>query len=462
MRSIALALLFVANMAHANGRPPRTSGVHFRPNDPHSLYIASTFGLLISHDDGCTMHWVCESNIGFGGTFDPKYAIAADGTIFATTYEGLRVSRDGGCSFTTATAELAPGSANRIAGMWIDAIDVGPTGDVWVGTATTGQPNDVYFSGDTGKSFRAAGLNSPTIYWKSVKVAPSNPTHVYASGYELTPPTAHVRHSTDGGRNWTPSLLTDVQYGFTPILLVAAIDPTNPDVVYLISQGAAQAGDKLYRSNDAGVSWTDVLSTGGPISGVVIADAQTVYVTSMIQSGASFIGGPMYRSTTAGTQFEPMADAPRLACLGIAPGGDLIGCGANWEPDFAAVMRSVDAASSFSKVWRFVELAGPLPCGSGTAEEDVCHQTLWDNLKTQFGATGPTCGANVPDGARDGTATPKASGCCQTGGGPWGLGWAIAIAWRLRRRRRPGQGVAPELSITHPKAVAARLTRSDR
>lgn len=436
MRLTALAVLFVANTAFANGRPPRTGGVYFKPNDPHSMYVASTFGLLISHDDGCTMHWVCESNIGFGGSFDPKYAIAGDGSIFATTYEGLRVSRDGGCSFATATAELAPGSQNRIAGMWIDAIDIGPTGEVWVGTATTGQPNNVYVSSDNGGSFNPAGLASATIYWKSVKVAPSSAANVYATGYELTPPTAHVRHSTDGGRNWTPSPLQDVQYGSTPITLIGAIDPTNPDVVYLISQGAAQAGDKLYRSSDAGTRWTEVLSTDGPISGVVIVDAQTVYVTTMLQSGASFIGGPPYRSTTSGTLFERMTNAPHLACLGVAPGGDLIGCAANWEPDFAAVMRSRDAAS-FTKVWRFVELAGPLSCAAGTAEEDVCHQTLWENVKTQFGATGPTCGANVHDGARDGTVGSKASGCCQTGGGPWGLLWASAIAWWLGRRRKP-------------------------
>lgn len=436
MVRMLFALLAVASTAHANGRPPRTNGVHFRPNDPHSMYVSSTFGLLISHDDGCTMQWVCESNIGFGGPWDPKYAIAADGTIFATTFEGLRVSRDGGCSFATATAELAPGSANRIAGIWIDALDIGPTGEVWVGTAESGQPNDVYVSGDNGVSFRSTGLSSSTIYWKSIRVAPSNATVVYASGYETpSTPKAHVRHSIDGGHTWTPSDLAGVQYGSTPITLVGAMDPTNPDVVYLISQGAAQAGDKLYRSSDAGGKWVEVLTTTGPISGVVIVDAQTVFVTTLMQSGTTFVGGPVYRSTTAGTMFEPMANAPQLACLGVAPGGDLIGCAANWEPDFAAVVRSTDGAASFAKVWRFVELAGPLACAAGTAEEDTCHQVQWETVKTQFGATGPTCGANIRDGAPDGTATPKSSGCCDAGGGPWSVVWAGMLAWWLTRRR---------------------------
>ena len=55
-----------------------------------------TFGLLVSHDDGAGFYWVCEQNIGYEGTFDPKYRIGANGDIYATTFEGLRVSRDGG------------------------------------------------------------------------------------------------------------------------------------------------------------------------------------------------------------------------------------------------------------------------------------------------------------------------------------------------------------------------------
>src|SRR3569833_3359292 len=130
MRLVVVAGLVLAleSLASANGRPPLTNGIHFKPGDPHSMYVATTCGLLGSHDDGCTMNWVCEQNIGYGGEWDPKYAIGADGTIFATTYTGLRVSRDGGCSFTTATSELAPGTPNRIADIWIDSLNVGLTG----------------------------------------------------------------------------------------------------------------------------------------------------------------------------------------------------------------------------------------------------------------------------------------------------------------------------------------------
>ena len=439
---LIVGLLAIASVASANGRPPLTNGIHFQANDPHSMYVATTFGLLVSHDDGCTMSWVCEQNIGYGGEWDPKYAIGTDGTIFATTFTGLRVSHDGGCSFVTATSELAPGTPNRIADIWIDALDVGPTGLVWVGTAESGQPNEVYLSSDNGVTFNALGLISATIFWKSLRAAPTNMARAYVSGYEVALPTAHILRTDNMGGMWLPSPLANVQYGSTPILLVAAVDPANADLVYMISQGAFNSsGDRLYRSSDAGMTWTDVLDSTGPIKDVVIKDAQTVFVTTMMQSGMTFIGGPAFRSSNGGVSFDTMPTAPQLACLGASPGGDLVGCGANWDPDHEAVTRSLDT-DTFTKVWRFVELAGPLKCPAGTAEYDTCDQELWNNLKAQFAATGPTCGANVippdaPPAAGD-PSPPKSGGCCDSSTGPApGIMWIVlAAAWLMGSARR--------------------------
>lgn len=210
MRLVLAALLVFALCAggravsHANGRAPATNRVYFGPTDNQSIYVRTTFGLLISKDDGCTFHWVCEQNVGYGGTFDPKYAIAADGTIFATTFTGLRVSRDGGCTFTTATAELPVGAPGRIADVWVDALDIGPNGEIWIATAETGKPNDIFSSKDGGATFSSRGMLSPTIFWKSVKVARTDPQRVYITGYEVTTasdggmtPVAHVFASSE-------------------------------------------------------------------------------------------------------------------------------------------------------------------------------------------------------------------------------------------------------------------------
>jgi hypothetical protein len=439
MRRAGLAVVLAAGLAHANGRPPLTNGVKLAPNDPHSLYVATTFGLLVSHDDGCTFRWACEANVGYGGIFDPKYGIATDGTIFASTFTGLRVSRDGGCSFTTATAELPTNDPNRIADLWIDALDIGPTGEIWVGTAESGKPNDVFVSADNGSTFSSRGVLSSTIWWKSVRVAPSNAMRVYIAGYEVggATPVAHLLRSDDDGEHWTRSPLTGVTFGSTPIVLAVAVDPTNQDIVFVTSVGANGAGDLVYRSTDGGMTFAQVLAAGGNVRDFVIVDAHTVLVATWVTSGQAIAGGPAYRSSDGGHTFRPMAGAPQLACLAPRSDGTLIGCGANWDPDHMAIARSTDGGATWQKVWRFVELAGPITCADGTVEHDVCAVQQWPALQQQFATTGPTCGAVVVDGAADGAPGPKHhGGCCDSGANPIGAGWVIVVGIVVLRRRR--------------------------
>lgn len=421
-----LALLaLMSATAEGNGRPPVTNGLVLQPGAPDSIYVRSTFGLLVSRDQGCTFKWICEQNIGYGGTFDPKYRVTTDGTIFATTFSGLRVSRDGGCSFNTATAELPAGDPNRIADIWIDALDVGPTGAVWVATAETGKANDVYRSTDNAVTFTPRGLSSPTIWWKSLRVAPSDSRRIYVTGYEVgATPKAHLRRSEDDGENWIPSNLSTMTFNATPIVMVVAVDRQNPQVLFVSSIGSNPPdGDRLYRSTDGGVTFAEVLATTQPIADVVIRDAMTTYVVAG--------KGGAFRSTDGGATFQPLLGAPELACLDVTPTGELVGCAANWDPDFKAVARSVDG-TTWEKVWRFVELDGPLECPAGTPGRDVCGDQMWPALKQQFGATGSTCAEPLtPDAA----APKSGSGCCQTGGSVAPF-WAVLVGLWLSRRRR--------------------------
>ncbi|HEX7839202.1 MAG TPA: sialidase family protein, partial [Kofleriaceae bacterium] len=352
-------------LALAQGRAPLTSGVHFRPGDPRSIYVATTFGLLISRDDGCSFRWVCPQNIDGAGALDPsygsssrpsyrpKYRIARDGTIFATTFRGLRVSRDGGCSFTTATSGAPAGDPGRIADAWIDAIDLAPTGDLWVTTADSGKPNDVYRSTDNAETFRSAGLLSPSIWWKSVVVAPSRARRIYATGYQVAgtlggggqrPPTAHLEVSDDTGTRWQESPLTGVAFGAVPEVLVLGVDPGDPDIVFLSSVLASAPGDRLYRSSDGGRTWTDVLDTVSPIVDLAALPDGGVLVATR--------GAGAFRSTDHGASFQPMVGAPPLACIGQRGDGAVFGCGATGEPDFQAVARS-QGGRTWNEVFRF-------------------------------------------------------------------------------------------------------------
>lgn len=441
---LVLGCLLVAALAAdagANGRPPSTNGVAFHPADPQTILVRSTFGLLVSRDDGCSFRWVCEKAIGYGGEFDPKYAVAVDGTIFATTFEGLRVSRDAGCTWTTATAD----TTQNLVGIWIDALDIGPDGTVWVATAESAGSNDVFSSSDNGVTFTARGQQSATIWWKSVKVARSNKQRVYLTGYQVAgtlpdggqaAPTAHLRRSDDGGGTWTELELfgsrrdpPDMKFGPTPIVLLAAIDPQQPDTVLLISVGSnGSKGDRLYRSTDAGYSFTEVLATTDPIRDTVFAQDGAVYVATLSSS---------FKSTNNGLSFSSLTGSPQLACLGQRSDGKLFGCGANWEPDFKAVAVSADNTATWNKQFRFVELAGPLQCAAGTTSFDECDP-LWPSLQQQFAATGPaTCGVQ-PDTTLPEPPTPaEPGGCCDArdAGVPI-TAVGFAVAWIVLRRRR--------------------------
>ena len=420
-------MLALGAAASANGRPPLTNGVFFRPGDTQSIYVRSTFGLLVSHDDGCSFRWVCERAIGYGGEFDPKYAIATDGTIFATTFTGLKMTRDG-CTWTM--APVGPGE------VWVDAIDIGPNGDVWVATAESAAPNNVYRSTDNGASFAARGMLSPQVWWKSVKVAPSDAQVVYVAGYQVAgAPTARLYRSANAGEDWTERPLFGEQrdpptmkFGATPIVLVAAIDPKDPNTLLLTSiEANPPKGDRLYRSTDAGVTFTQVLATNDKIRDVFYAADGSVYVATL--------GSGTYHSTNRGADFTPLQGPPQLGCLGQRSDGALVGCGANWEPDFKAVARTTDGAQ-WQKVFRFVELAGPLQCPAGTTVGDLC-EPMWPSLKELFGATGPGMCPAAPDGPPP--KKPSGGGCCDAGdSSPSGF-LVLIVALVLRRRYRPSR-----------------------
>jgi hypothetical protein len=437
---IAAVLGFSSGLAAANARPPQANGVFFRATHPHSIYVRTTFGLLVSKDDGCSFRWVCERAIGYGGDFDPKYAVAADGTVFATTFDGLRVSRDGGCTWTTATAEQ-PAGPGKIADLWIDALEISPTGEVWVATAESAGANDVYSSTDNGVTFRSRGLGSPTIWWKSVKVSRTDAKRVYLTGYQVAgrrpdgkpaSPVAHLMRSSDGGTTWTELELfgarrEPLQFGATPIVLVAAIDPRHSDRLLLTSLGANGKGDRLYRSTDAGYTFAEVLATRDAIKDVLFLADGTVYVASLTGS---------FRSGDGGATFAPLEGSPQLQCIGQRAGGQLVGCGANWAPDFKAVATSHDR-STWTKLFRFVDLAGPLACAPGTTTFDRCAQA-WPALQRQFGATGPgTCPVVADELVAPPRSARSAGGCCEAGDdAPLGaVGFAGWLAFITRRRR---------------------------
>lgn len=432
--AIAVAATLGAGDASANGRFPSSVSVNFRPGDADDIYVGTTFGLVISHDDGAHFQWVCEKGVGYEGSFDPHYRVGLDGTIYASTYNGLRVSRDGGCTFELATESLPEGDPNRIAKMWIDGLDLGPTGEIWVVTAEGGKPNEVYRSIDRAHTFIPTGLLSTVIWWKSVLVSPVDAQRVYVTGYQVSqtgpggesiPPTVHLRRTDDAGAHWETLPITDLRLATSPLVLLAAVDDTRPDVLYLRSVRAMPPeGDILYRSEDGGRRWTEVLVTTDTIRDVVVRGSEVLVATKM---------GGSYRSVDDGKTYAPIPGSPQAACLGDRD-GTLFACGNNWDPDHFSIGRSADA-TGWTKVFRFIELDGPVACPAGTVQHDTCDVEQWPMLRQQFGIP-------VDAGVDGGTEPPSdPGGCCDASGAsavPAAAGVLLVGVglWRARRRRR--------------------------
>ena len=103
-RVVTSAVHAAGGDAGANGRNPQTIGIYSRNGDTQSLYVATTFGL--GHDDGCTFNWLCEqSDLGTVDPLDPTYASRPMvRELDAMDVQGLQVSRDGGCTFTSGSS----------------------------------------------------------------------------------------------------------------------------------------------------------------------------------------------------------------------------------------------------------------------------------------------------------------------------------------------------------------------
>ncbi len=137
-----------------------------------------------------------------------------------------------------------------------------------------------------------------------------------------------------------------------------------------------------------------------------------------------------YVSTDA-VHFQPAPASLQFGCIGQRSDGKIFACGANWMPDFQALGQSSDGLA-WEKVFRFVEMEGPVECPTGTPQADTCGP-MWPAMQQQFGTTGSTC-LNPPELTPDTTSTPG-SGCCDAGGSSSGLLLGAAVAMVCRRRR---------------------------
>jgi hypothetical protein len=454
--ALLLGSLAVPGGALANGRLPAMTEVKFHPTDPERFVVGSTLGLLTSTDGLTTFRWVCENAVGYGGMYDPTYSFhPTRDEIWATTFEGLRVSRDGGCTWTSIEgpfAEPSPGLGRP----WVSDVAIGSDGTVWAATASGDMPNDVYVSTD-GVEFVSAGTEAATIWWESVKLAPGQPEVAWISGYQaFGERAAFLRKTVDGGQSWTDLPLTDIVFGGDPRMMVLGISPADPDVVFIrVLYAEEPDGDAIYRTTDGGQSFTKVLPLAHPLRGFAVsADGQTVYAGTLklcaddeatLPDGGLVQKGCLWKSTDGGATFAKAGYHPRMGAdptsltanaLAFGLDGALYSAG-SYAIDGFVIGKSTDGGQSFTTVKDLSDIDGPVSCPAGGLQAE-CAELVWPSFCVQnFICSATTADAGpVDDGGGGG-------GCCAVAPRPaevvWGLLLAAAVGAliaRPRRRRR--------------------------
>jgi photosystem II stability/assembly factor-like uncharacterized protein len=126
-----------------------------------------------------------------------------------------------------------------------------------------GVSSRIYRSTDGGDSWEqlSNGLpaDSPETGRIGLSISASNPEIIYASytTNQITNVFNGVYKTVDGGDNWTrvdDGSIDNVFASFGWFFGNIRVDPTNPDIVYIL-------GVRLYKSFDGGVSWSDYTST---------------------------------------------------------------------------------------------------------------------------------------------------------------------------------------------------------
>jgi hypothetical protein len=451
MRRIVLAGVLgvaTAGVAGANGRPPQTSTINFRQTMENDIVAGTSFGVVISHDNGATWHWMCEKAVGYSGMFDPDYAYSQSGAIFATTFDGLKVNRDG-CTF----AATPPGNT------FVTQDELGPDHAVYY---AAGDPADgkFYRSIDDGVTFpqsAAPGMNND--WWDSIMVAPSDATRVYLTGYRfvaMQPKVFLLFKSIDGGAHFTAMSTTGFTTSANSAIDIVGVSHTDPDVIYArVSLENGTDTNGLYRNTAGGVgTWTKILTTTE--SFVFVARANGNIVASTLTSGSQV-------SSNQGTSWTPLVNPPHINCLVENTAGEVWACTHNYDTpgmpgipsDGFGIMKSTDLVN-WTGMLRYQDIQGPVTCPVGTTQRDECVEpaggmpSVWCCAAQQLGITSTQIDCTMPpykcqivsnDGAAgDNTVRVKPKPCCGIGEGgePGALLLALgtgALLIRPRRRR---------------------------
>jgi photosystem II stability/assembly factor-like uncharacterized protein len=203
-------------------------------------------------------------------------------------------------------------------------------GRVDAATGVPGRPNEFYFGAvnggvwksiDGGRVWASIFDSQPVASIGAIAVAPSAPDVLYVGTGESTLRDSAgygngVYRSTDGGKTWTHVGLEATQH-----VGKIAVDPRNPDVVFVAAIGSLYAPNPergVFRSRDGGRSWQKVLFKNDDIGAVEVVidptNPRVIYAGLwntrrppwFVYAPTNGPGGGLYKSTDGGSSWRQL------------------------------------------------------------------------------------------------------------------------------------------------------------
>ncbi|MFM2233099.1 MAG: hypothetical protein RJB31_1800, partial [Bacteroidota bacterium] len=229
---------------------------------------------------------------------------------FGATGGGVWKSIDGGNNWKNVT--------DKFFGSSIGAVEVAPSNEniVYVGEGENTMRGNVseglggmWKSEDAGKTWKNIGLKDGR-HITNIIVHPTDPNTVWAGvmGHLFGPNAERgVFKTTDGGKSWKKVLYVNDQTGCSDLVA----EPGNPSVLYAgtwrlirtpYSLESGGEGSGLWKSTDAGETWTNITTAKGlpkgtwGIVGVAIAPSNTEKIYAIIENAK----GGLYMSADGG------------------------------------------------------------------------------------------------------------------------------------------------------------------
>lgn len=211
----------------------------FNPLRTDIIYAATTVGVFRSLDGGRTwserMQGMTEVNFVVSLAIDPEHPTI----LYAGTTGGVYRTTNATESWEkTSTGMVASDAKMASMALGVNALAIDPMDTRLVYAGTT---NGLYKSTDQAEHWIKIGESIQEAYVSAIQIHPTDTSILYLATSD------RVQKSEDGGETWQPKI-KDLEAASIRSLQISPIDPRT---LYVGTNGGG-----LYRSTDAGESWT--------------------------------------------------------------------------------------------------------------------------------------------------------------------------------------------------------------